>query len=583
MATVVEIERKWRIMPDSPGLARILQQSEYYFIRQAYFSSTRAQSDRVRIIYGCGTQHAERTRKHALADMRERVEETHVIDFQEACSIFEAAEQRIEKTRFVYGEFEIDVFHGVLSGLVLLEIELRDKDEEVILPEGLAAQEVTYDPQYLNVNLAHLESIAQLGGDSGEEQIVTTIEEGLRVCEERILAHIEEYDDLVIVAVSGPSASGKSSRVSEALARMFPRGTRVLHLDDYFIGVTKMQEKGLPSDYFDSPHAVDLALAARHIQELREIGKIQKPIYSFESSERVGVEPFMAPRHLLVVDGIFALHPLLQNLFDIRLFIDVSAHSALWRRLLRDVERTGQTAEEIFTMFTDITHPASQVYVATQRDFADVVMTNDMVPHLEMQLEDARSVHIKALVTPDIYEILHKMGFSPRREGPNFWSQTDSYYAHVSQETQAGSEEIVRLRHEVPYRDFSWGRAALSITYKGPRDDFDFSRGKMSIQFKDLESFDEIEKRLLGLGYQHIGDDSQEHTIRKIRRFWDHPERAVHIALDIVSLPFRRWFIEIRGERSADVMDVVAQLKDLGIPPDAFTEVSYLELCLWAQ
>lgn len=48
--------------------------------------------------------------------------------------------------------WEVDVFHGRKSGLVLAEIELGDEHEPVSLPDWIG-EEVTGQPQYYNANM----------------------------------------------------------------------------------------------------------------------------------------------------------------------------------------------------------------------------------------------------------------------------------------------------------------------------------------------------------------------------------------------------------------------------------------------
>ena len=65
----------------------------------------------------------------------------------------------VEKTRFVFKyrdqTFELDVFKGPLKGLVILEIELKNKNDKVELPSFLKiVKEVTGDKKYNNFELA---------------------------------------------------------------------------------------------------------------------------------------------------------------------------------------------------------------------------------------------------------------------------------------------------------------------------------------------------------------------------------------------------------------------------------------------
>lgn len=60
----------------------------------------------------------------------------------------------IKKTRYKINRLELDIFHGKLKGLILAEVELKDRREKVRLPDWLTCKEVTQDPRYQNNALA---------------------------------------------------------------------------------------------------------------------------------------------------------------------------------------------------------------------------------------------------------------------------------------------------------------------------------------------------------------------------------------------------------------------------------------------
>lgn len=584
--TELEIERKFLILSDSPELATILAKSDYYLIRQGYFPTDSIEySDRVRLIYGCGFEKAERTRKTGLSAL-ERNEETEPLDFKEGIILYESAPWKIEKTRFNFGRFELDVFQGPLAGLKILEIELEHTDEEIELPPGLELREVTDDPRYLNMNLAQLGSLEELGMYVADK-FTFVLDAGIAYCQERIVDLIKKNDGLVILPVAGPSASGKTSRVSAVLASGFGNKAAILKMDDYFIGRERMVELGL-GDNFDSPYAVDMQLFAEHLKELALGNTIQKPTYSFETGQRVGTESFVPPPLLLIVDGIFALHPMLAELYDFSVFVDVSTHGALWRRLLRDTERTGQSGEDIFVQFAQMVHPASGLYVDPQKDFADVIIENEMVPHEEMRFEDEREVAVKVLLSEnpedgrpefsfsEAFEMFTELGCKPTER--DSVSQIDTYYYFPTTAIMLDTE-IVRVRVER-----SDDSSSLTLTYKGPRDDRDFSRGKRSIKFHRDMNAQEVRGLLVGMGYRAMDTTPHGTTVEKLRYFYSYPpDSTITLAFDMVFFPFHRNFIEIQGESYEGVMRVVKRFKELGVPAELLTRASYLELYLLSQ
>lgn len=67
--------------------------------------------------------------------------------------LFMCSGTRIGKTRYSVDGWEVDVFHGVLEGLVVAEIELKAEDQEFEAPHWLGA-EVTHDARYTNLWLS---------------------------------------------------------------------------------------------------------------------------------------------------------------------------------------------------------------------------------------------------------------------------------------------------------------------------------------------------------------------------------------------------------------------------------------------
>lgn len=74
----------------------------------------------------------------------------------------------------------------------------------------------------------------------------------------------------------------------------------------------------------------------------------QAPIYNFKQSKRTGyrVVPVPASR-VVIVEGIYALSARLRPLLDLRVSIRGGVHFDLVKRVLRDINRSGQEPEEI--------------------------------------------------------------------------------------------------------------------------------------------------------------------------------------------------------------------------------------------
>ena len=146
-----EIERKFLVCGDGwQGLATRCTQ-----IRQAYLAANGKVSVRVRIE---DNRTATLTVKNRGAGMR-RLELEYAIPVLEAESLVSLRSGAvIEKIRHIVpysgATWEVDVFGGENTGLVIAEVELDDEHQHVDLPPWAGA-EVTSQAQYYNGALAH--------------------------------------------------------------------------------------------------------------------------------------------------------------------------------------------------------------------------------------------------------------------------------------------------------------------------------------------------------------------------------------------------------------------------------------------
>ncbi len=137
-----EIERKFLVRSDIDTSFA----SDCKHIIQSYISVTPEATVRVRI----SDNDAYITIKGKNTGAT-RNEWEYAIPVEEAMQMIEECAQTpvIDKTRYILGRWEIDIFHRSLSGLRLAEIELKDENELIELPSFIE-KEVTGDERYYN-------------------------------------------------------------------------------------------------------------------------------------------------------------------------------------------------------------------------------------------------------------------------------------------------------------------------------------------------------------------------------------------------------------------------------------------------
>jgi adenylate cyclase len=147
-----EVERKYRVARAPDGLS----DRSGAVIRQGYLAITQAVEVRLRSL----DDERLLTVKRGHGEVREEVEIQLGDDqFQELWPLTEGL--RISKTRFrvPLGEdgpvAEVDVFEGVLEGVVLAEVEFPSEEEaDAFEPPAWFGREVTDDSRFANQELA---------------------------------------------------------------------------------------------------------------------------------------------------------------------------------------------------------------------------------------------------------------------------------------------------------------------------------------------------------------------------------------------------------------------------------------------
>lgn len=156
-----EIERKFLV--ESDGWKALVESSS--LLRQGYLSSNAKATVRVRT---WDDKVARLTLKGA-ARGRVRAEYEYEIPMPDALEMLAMAEPHVlEKRRHLvpFGGliWEVDVFEGRHTGLVIAEVELDSEDQHVVLPDWVGA-EVTDDDRYYNASLSRATALPGVGPD----------------------------------------------------------------------------------------------------------------------------------------------------------------------------------------------------------------------------------------------------------------------------------------------------------------------------------------------------------------------------------------------------------------------------------
>ena len=176
-----------------------------------------------------------------------------------------------------------------------------------------------------------------------------------------------------VLGIAGCSGSGKTTLADE-LARTL--GGQRFHLDDYYLDLTEILFEERVKKNFDDPAMIEVPLLASHLAALARGETIQRPIYDFGTYTRVPGRTYsITAGPFLIVEGLFALHySELLPYYQLRVYIDTPDELCFERRLKRDMDERGRTAEMVEYQYSLTVRPASEAYVRPSAAHADLIV-----------------------------------------------------------------------------------------------------------------------------------------------------------------------------------------------------------------
>eukprot|EP00192_Tetraselmis_astigmatica_P003476 CAMPEP_0117693736 /NCGR_PEP_ID=MMETSP0804-20121206/27046_1 /TAXON_ID=1074897 /ORGANISM="Tetraselmis astigmatica, Strain CCMP880" /LENGTH=590 /DNA_ID=CAMNT_0005507323 /DNA_START=73 /DNA_END=1843 /DNA_ORIENTATION=+ len=213
----------------------------------------------------------------------------------------------------------------------------------------------------------------------------------------RAVQLLSQYnDDVIIVGLAARQAGSGKSAFSAKVKKLIP-GVAVMSMDNYNDGSLVIDGN------FDDPRLTDYDTLLDNLRGLREGKAVQVPIYDFKTSSRVGYNTVEVPSsRIIILEGIYALSSRLRDLIDLRVSITGGVHFDLVKRVLRDIDRSGQAPQEIIQQVSDTVYPMYKAFIEPDLALAHIRIYNNFNPFSGFMnatyiLKSARSLSAEAL------------------------------------------------------------------------------------------------------------------------------------------------------------------------------------------
>ncbi len=206
---------------------------------------------------------------------------------------------------------------------------------------------------------------------------------------------IADDDSLKIVAIAGPSASGKTTTahiLSEKLQKLGEQ-TEVVSLDDFYLPTEQLPLTEDGKYDIESVKALDRELMKKCFGEIINTGKTELPKYVFAEKRRIlsARSIDISGRGIVIVEGLHALNPVItdlvprKNIFKAYISVNrsvldnngevllTSRQIRLMRRVLRDRIFRGSSVNETLALWKGVVE-GEKKYLYCFKDTADVLI-----------------------------------------------------------------------------------------------------------------------------------------------------------------------------------------------------------------
>ncbi len=183
----------------------------------------------------------------------------------------------------------------------------------------------------------------------------------------------------VIIGIAGASASGKSlianTVYNELKAKVGDDEIGVITEDCYYNDQSHLKMEDRVKTNYDHPKALDHDLLCEHLSKLMAGESVEVPTYSYTEHTRVAETITMAPKKVIILEGILLLtDPRLRDLIHASVFMDTPLDICLLRRVQRDVAERGRTMESVLAQYQKTVRPMFMQFIEPSKQYADIIV-----------------------------------------------------------------------------------------------------------------------------------------------------------------------------------------------------------------
>jgi uridine kinase len=181
--------------------------------------------------------------------------------------------------------------------------------------------------------------------------------------------------NIIIIGISGASASGKSLLANTIVNELGSNQVVVISEDSYYKDHSNIPFEERTHINYDHPNSLDHELLFQHLKQLQQGKTIQVPIYNHATHLRENETREIGQHSIIVLEGILLfVEKELRDLMDIRIFMETALDICLIRRLKRDLKERGRSLDAVLKQYDETVRPMYLQFIEPSKRYADIIV-----------------------------------------------------------------------------------------------------------------------------------------------------------------------------------------------------------------
>jgi uridine kinase len=177
-----------------------------------------------------------------------------------------------------------------------------------------------------------------------------------------------------VIGIAGGTGAGKTT-VARLITENVGESVTRIPIDNYYEDLSHLELDEREEVNYDHPSAFEWDLLHDQLATLLEGQPIEMPVYDFEIHNRKDEPETVVPTDVIIVEGILALYDEdVNEMFDLRLYVETDADVRILRRIQRDVIERGRDLEGVIDQYLSTVKPMHEQFIEPTKKHADLII-----------------------------------------------------------------------------------------------------------------------------------------------------------------------------------------------------------------